>query len=200
MRLYLELAKKSFQRQIVYRAATLAGLVTNVFFGILRGAVMAALYGATPVIAGYTLHQAALILGLAMISLNQVWTWDKLLFSAITLIASTLFFSGLFVFGAGVSFWTVESLEAMNIVTYGGQYMTQYPMHIYPRWLRSIFTFILPMAFINYYPALWLLGKTDPLGGPAWLAFLSPLVCAIVFVIGVRFWWYGVRHYTSTGT
>jgi len=144
--------------------------------------------------------QGALILGLAIANLNLAWTWDKLAFMLITIAASTLFFSGLFVFGAGVSFWTVESLEAMNIITYGGQYMAQYPMHIYPGWLRSIFTFIIPMAFINYYPTLWLFGKADPLGGPAWLAFLSPFVCAIVFAIGVRFWWYGVRHYTSTGT
>lgn len=77
MRLYLELAKKSFQRQIAYRAATLAGLVTNVFFGILRGAVMAALYGATPVIAGYTLREAITYTGLvqALIGAIALWGW-----------------------------------------------------------------------------------------------------------------------------
>ena len=42
MRLYWEVAKRSFQRQLAYRAATLAGLVTNAFFGYLRGAVFMA--------------------------------------------------------------------------------------------------------------------------------------------------------------
>ena len=144
--------------------------------------------------------QAALILTLALISLNLTWTWTKLAFMLLTIAGGTLFFSGLFIFGAGISFWIVDPLEAMNIITYGGQYMTQYPMHIYQGWLRSIFTFIIPMAFVNYYPALWLLGKTDPLGRPAWLAFLSPIVCALMFAIGVRFWWYGVSKYTSTGS
>lgn len=38
MRLYIELAKKSFQRQVTYRSATIAGFVTNLFFGNLRAA------------------------------------------------------------------------------------------------------------------------------------------------------------------
>jgi hypothetical protein len=36
MRLYIELAKKPFQHQVAYRTATLAGLITNMFFGVLR--------------------------------------------------------------------------------------------------------------------------------------------------------------------
>ncbi len=77
MRLYLELAKKSFQRQIAYRTATLAGLVTNVFFGVLRGAVMVALYGATQSIAGYTLRDAVTYTGLvqALIGAIALWGW-----------------------------------------------------------------------------------------------------------------------------
>ncbi len=77
MRLYVELAKKSFQRQIAYRAATLAGLVTNVFFGILRGSVMVALYGATQTIAGYSLRDAVTYTGLvqALIGAIALWGW-----------------------------------------------------------------------------------------------------------------------------
>ncbi len=48
MRLYLELVKLAFQRTLTYRAATLAGLATNLFWGLLRAAVMVALYGARP--------------------------------------------------------------------------------------------------------------------------------------------------------
>ena len=46
MPLYLELAKKSFQRQVVYRTATLAGLFTNMFFGVLRASILIAVYNA----------------------------------------------------------------------------------------------------------------------------------------------------------
>ena len=144
--------------------------------------------------------QGALILALALSLLDVAWTPPKIAFALATIAGGSVFFMGLFIFGSGISFWTVESLEAMNIVTYGGQMMTSYPMHIFQDWLRSIFMFVIPMAFVNYYPALWLLDKPDPLGGPAWLAFVSPIVCLAVFVVGVRMWWFGVQHYQSTGS
>lgn len=144
--------------------------------------------------------QGALILAIALPALHIVWTPLKVAFTLAVLVGGMLFFMGLFIFGSGVSFWTVESLEAMNVVTYGGQLMTSYPMHIFQGWLRTLFMFIIPMAFVNYYPALWLLDRFDPLGGPAWLAFIAPGVCALVFLIGVKMWWLGVRHYESTGS
>ena len=144
--------------------------------------------------------QGILILVIALHLLEVAWSPIQVVFAVITVVSGLLFFMGLFIFGSGVSFWTVESLEAMNILTYGGQFVTSYPVHIFQGWLRTIFMFIIPMAFVNYYPALWLLGKPDPLGGPPWLAFLSPLVCLAVFAAGVRMWWLGVRRYTSTGS
>ncbi len=52
MRLFFALTKKSFQRQMTYRAATLAGFVTNFFFGLLRAAIFIALYGQQSQVAG----------------------------------------------------------------------------------------------------------------------------------------------------
>ncbi len=144
--------------------------------------------------------QGALILAIVLPALDVAWTPAKVAFALVTMLGGVLFFMGLFIFGSGVSFWTVESLEAMNIVTYGGQFMTSYPMHIFQGWLRTIFMFVIPMAFVNYYPALWLLDRPDPLGLPTGLAFLSPIVCLIVFGAGVRMWWFGVKHYESTGS
>jgi ABC-2 type transport system permease protein len=136
-----------------------------------------------------------------LIALGGSWTPLKIGYMVIVIISGTFFFSGLFIFGSGISFWTVDSLETMNMATYGGQFMTQYPMTIYGDFMRAFFTFVIPMAFINYYPALWLLDKPDPLGGPVTLlALIAPCVCLLMFVIGVQLWRTGVRHYTSTGS
>lgn len=119
----------------------------------------------------------------------------------VTIIGGIFFFAGLFIFGSGISFWTVDSLEVMNMATYGGQFLTQYPMTIYGDFLRSFFTFVIPMAFINYYPTLWLLGKPDPFGAPiGLLAVLAPFVCLAMFAVGVALWRHGVHRYTSTGS
>ena len=73
MRLYLELAQKAAQRQLVYRQANLAGLLTNLFFGALRAYVLIALYGARPEIAGYTLAAAITYTGLTQAILRTVF-------------------------------------------------------------------------------------------------------------------------------
>jgi ABC-type uncharacterized transport system permease subunit len=53
---YLALTRLAIQRQFIYRAATLAGLATNFFFGLLRAAVMVALFGARPQVAGMSIR------------------------------------------------------------------------------------------------------------------------------------------------
>jgi ABC-2 type transport system permease protein len=65
MRLFYELVKQSFRLQLTYRAANLAGLVTNFFFGVLRAAVLVALYGTRPSVAGYSLQAAITYTGLS---------------------------------------------------------------------------------------------------------------------------------------
>ena len=81
MRLYIEVAKKSFQRQVAYRDATIAGFVTNLFFGNLRAAVMIAVYGASAHVAGYSLTDSITYTGLtqALIGVMALWGWFDIL-------------------------------------------------------------------------------------------------------------------------
>jgi ABC-2 type transport system permease protein len=145
--------------------------------------------------------QGALVLVWALLALDRTWTPIQVAYLIITIGGGMVFFSGLFIFGSGISFWTVDSLETMNMATYGGQFLTQYPMSIYGDFIRAFFTFVIPMAFINYYPTLWLLGKPDPLGAPVGLmALLAPFICLLMFAIGVAMWRRGVKRYASTGS
>ena len=79
MRLFWELVRLSARRQITYRAATLAGLVTNFFFGLLRAAVMVALYGQRQEVMGITLQGAITFTGLSQATIAYLslfgW-WD----------------------------------------------------------------------------------------------------------------------------
>jgi ABC-2 type transport system permease protein len=144
--------------------------------------------------------QAAIILGLALANLSIPWDVGRVLYMPVILLSLFSFFGGLFIIGATITFWTVESIEAINILTYGGTEMMSYPMNIYPDWLRRFFTFIIPAIFLLYYPALYILDKPDPLGYPAFAPFLAPLVGFGMLAAGLAFWRYGLRHYQSTGT
>ena len=77
MRLFWELVKLSFQRQLTYRAATLAGLATNFFFGLLRASVLTALYGARSQVEGVSLEGAITFTALSQASLAflSMFSW-----------------------------------------------------------------------------------------------------------------------------
>ncbi len=128
------------------------------------------------------------------------WTLGKLLYLPWVVLGIVAFFGGLFIIGATITFWTIDSIEVINIFTYGTTEMIGYPMHIYPTWLRNFFTFILPAALINYYPALFFLDRPDPFGLPAFMPFLAPVAGGAVLLVALGFWRFGIRRYQSTGT
>ncbi len=144
--------------------------------------------------------QGLVVLAIAQHEVALVWTPLKLVMLALALAGGTAIFFSEFVLGAAYSFWTVEGTEVINTFTYGGATMSSYPLDIFHGWLRRLVTFVLPLAFVNYYPVLYLLERPDPLGLPAGVAWLSPVVAALCCVAGAWGWSFGVRHYQSTGS
>ena len=88
----------------------------------------------------------------------------------------------------------------MNSVTYGGQYMTSYPLSLYGRNLMLFLTFGLPLASVNWQPTLYVLGHADPLGLPVFFRFAGPLFAAALWGLALLAWRQALRHHRSTGS
>ena len=146
------------------------------------------------------ISQGGLIVGAALALTKAHWTLAKVIYLPVVFVSQVSFFGGLFIVGATITFWTVESIEVINIFTYGGNEMMCYPMHIYQDWMRRFFTFVIPAIFLNYYPALYFLDKPDPFNMPPFASFLAPVAGLGVLVAALAFWRFGVRHYASTGS
>jgi ABC-2 type transport system permease protein len=77
LRFYLEVARTAFRRQLIYRWANLAGLLTNIFFGAIFSYVVIALFHARPSVAGFdvrdTLRYTWLVQSMVMIVLTFGW-------------------------------------------------------------------------------------------------------------------------------
>jgi len=71
---------------------------------------------------------------------------------------------------------------------------------VFPQRIVLSLTFLLPLAFANWYPSLYILGRSDSSSLPQWLEFASPVVAVLTIVVTVVVWRTGVRHYTSTGS
>lgn len=143
--------------------------------------------------------QAFVVLLLANSQLTIVWSLPKVGYLLIALVSGTCFFLGLFVIGATTCFWTVQSIEIINIFTHGGVFMGSYPFSIYKWWFRHFFTFIVPLACVNYFPALFLLDKVGPSGASPIGVQLAPFAGFLFLGITALFWNWGVLRYQSTG-
>lgn len=143
--------------------------------------------------------QGLVILLWSIFKLDISWTIDKSLLLIGSILGGNLLFSGIIIIQATISFWSVESLEIMNSFTYGGVQAAQYPISIYKKWFRNILIYIIPLATVNYFPAISILGKSQEFNYPSWIGFVSPLVGCVFFLITLLLWETGVKHYTSTG-
>ena len=144
------------------------------------------------------ISQAIVVFGYAVGAVD--WDLPKLALAVVMLAASCGIFFSFFVAFSCIQFWTVDSTEFANAFTYGGNTMTQYPMTIFPREVLKGLTFVVPVAFVNWYPCLYLLGRPDPVGLPPWVAVPSPPGPLPPPPPPRLVWPAGVRHYTSTGS
>ncbi len=144
--------------------------------------------------------QGLVVLIWAILKLNIKWSLSKSILLIGSIIGGNFLFSGFIVLQATISFWSVQSLEIVNSFTYGGVQAAQYPISIYKPWFRKILIYIIPLATVNYFPAMNILGKVDSLGYPTWMGWASPFFGLAFFILSLLIWKFGVRHYTSTGS
>jgi len=102
---------------------------------------------------------------------------------------------------ATLSFWFVRIDTLRWVVMSLEQEFTRYPISIYTRGVRFVLAFVLPFAFMNYFPATYLLHKTDTgLALSPWVGLLTPLIGALWVVAAYIFWRIGLDHYQGTGS
>ena len=160
-----------------------------------QGIIFQVLCSKTDLIKIFRLIQSTIVLVIALINLNVNWNINKVIVLILMLFASVLIFFGIFILTASYCFVTVQGLEVKNLFTDGGKNLAQYPISIYRKGVIFIFTFIIPYAFVNYYPLLYFLGRSDNI-----LYLLSPLLVFIFLIPCLWAFKIGLKHYNSTGS
>ena len=141
------------------------------------------------------LLQSILMLAYAVPTSGIVWTFDKVITVILMLVGGITVFASLFVLYAGISFFTIEGLEFMNIFTDGSREFGKYPLSIYGEGVLKFFTYVIPIALFQYHPFLYLIGRSNNIG----LIFL-PLIGFVFMIPCYCFFKFGLRKYKSTGS
>jgi ABC-2 type transport system permease protein len=133
---------------------------------------------------------------IALVNLNISWTFFKVAVLVLTFLCGFIVIIGVQMIGAGISVFSVENLEFVNIITNGGKELSFYPINIYSKWLAKIFTFILPFACFNYLPISYLMGYGEL---PQVVYALSPALGMLFIIPCVLFFNWCITKYQSTG-
>lgn len=141
------------------------------------------------------LIQSIIILIIAIVNIDIIWYIDKIITLILMLLSSILIFLGIFILAASYCFLTVKGLEIRNVFTDGGKHMAQYPIGIFKKGFVFFFTFIIPFGFVNYYPLLYLLGRTNNK-----LIIISPLITVIYLIPCILIFYKGIKRYSSVGS
>ena len=141
------------------------------------------------------LLQSILMLAIAVPISRIVWTFDKVITVILMIVGGIAVFSSLFVLYAGISFFTIEGLEFMNIFTDGSREFGKYPLSIYGDRVLKFLTYVIPIALFQYYPFLYLIGRSDNIG----LIFL-PLLGFVFMIPCYCLFKFGLSKYKSTGS
>jgi len=143
--------------------------------------------------------QATGVLVYAIATLSIHWTFAKVVCLLAMLVCGAVIFGAAWIAASCVLFWSVDGRETMNVLTTGASTLAEYPIGVYGRWLRMLFAYAIPVAFVTYFPSLYILDKPDALGLPPVLRFLAPVAATLAVVVAGLLWRAGLRRYTSAG-
>ena len=125
----------------------------------------------------------------------KIITLSKIILTIICVMAATTLYLSLFIISAAMCFKTIQGLEFMNVFTYGSRQLGQYPIDMFGKVIKKIFTYVIPITLINYYPLKFILGYTNN-----YIYFLIPFGVLILLVISVLLFRIGLKSYQGTGS
>ncbi len=125
------------------------------------------------------------------------WTAFKVFVLLSMVLSGVVVFLAVFLISSSICIFTVQGTEIVNIITNGGRHTCEYPLDIYNKYFKYIFTFIIPFACFNYLPLQYILGYES---ATIWLNALAPYY-GMLFIIPCYFLFrWSLTKYKSTGS
>lgn len=128
-----------------------------------------------------------------------VWDGQTIIYYISAIIGGVLIQGGIFIFFSAISFYFVETNSIREIFYWNMRKFAGYPISIYSKLIQMIMIYVVPFAFVNYFPAQYLLRKEDMALYPEYFMYMAPFVGVVIYLLAYGFWRVSVRRYTSTG-
>ncbi|MGY4643756.1 ABC transporter permease [Cellulomonas sp. URHB0016] len=138
---------------------------------------------------------SALLVG-AVRNVDVEWTPQLVGLGVVLLVCASLVKVGLNIVTNCAAFWLKTPWSMFAFAMHSVGELARFPITIYGPLVKIGLTFVLPYAFMSYFPATAVLSTSNT----SWVGWLTPLVAAYCLVAGVRVFRKGMARYESSGS
>ncbi len=139
---------------------------------------------------------------LFVISANKVgisWSLSTVVFYFFTMIGGVLIQGAVFLLFASLNFLLIKTDNLKELLYWNMRKFAGYPISIFHKAIQFILIYVMPFAFVNYFPSQFLLRKEDMAAYPSIYLYLTPVIGISLYSLSYFFWRYSVKFYRSTG-
>lgn len=131
--------------------------------------------------------------------IEVIWNLGNILYLASAFVGAILIQGAMFLFFASLSFYFVKASNVHGVLFWNIRNIAGYPLSIFPKILQYMLMYVAPFAFVNYFPAQFLLRNDDIVNYPDIYLYLTPILGIVMYFCAYCFWRVAMKRYKSTG-
>lgn len=139
------------------------------------------------------------LLIISAIKVDMIWNVQNIAYYILIIINGVLMQAAMYLFFASLRFFFVEVDNLIGLTFHNMRNFAKYPISIFNKGIQLILIYIVPFAFLNYFPAQYLLRKEDMAQYPEIYMYIAPFIGIIMYLLAYLFWRFSLRYYKSTG-
>ena len=128
-----------------------------------------------------------------------VWNVTNVIYCILAIIGGVLIQASIFMLFSCASFYFIKIDSLKDFLYYNTRKIAGYPISIFPAFIRKMMIFIVPFAFVNYFPSQYFLNKKDMAEFWHGYIYLTPVIGIVLYTLTCGLWKISLRHYESTG-
>ncbi len=139
---------------------------------------------------------------LFLISAGKVgieWNVGNALYYIFTVAGGVLIQGAVFLLLAALNIFLLQTNSLKELVYWNMRRFAGYPISIFHKAIQIFMIYVMPFAFVNYFPAQYLLRKDDMSAYPEIFMYLTPFVGIVMYLLAYLFWRFSIRFYKSSG-
>ena len=127
------------------------------------------------------------------------WNLMNALYYIFTIAGGVLIQGAVFLIIAVLNIYLLQTDSLKELLYWNMRKFAGYPISIFHKIIQTIMIYIMPFAFVNYFPAQYLLRKDDMRNYPIVYMYITPIVGLLMYLVAYAFWRFSIRYYKSSG-